>query len=73
MQIKVKVITRSSKDEIIGEMADGTIKIKLKASPIKGQANESLIDLLSKYYKLPKSSISIKSGITSTKKVVDIT
>jgi len=45
---KIKVIPNSSKNEIVEKMSDGTIKIKLKAPPIDGKANEELIKFLAK-------------------------
>ena len=33
MTLRVKVIPRSAKSEIVGEMADGTLKVKIAAPP----------------------------------------
>lgn len=70
--IKVKITPCSSKNEITEEMSDGTIKIKLKAPPVDGEANAELIKFLSKEWKIPKSNIEIKSGKTSKNKVLII-
>lgn len=70
--IKVKITPCSSKNEIAEEMSDGTIKIRLKAPPVDGEANEELIKFLSKEWKIPKSNIEIKSGKTSKNKVLII-
>ncbi len=70
--IKVKITPCSSKNEIAEEMSDGTIKIKLKAPPVDGEANAELIKFLSKEWKIPKSNIEIKSGKTSKNKVLII-
>ena len=72
MIIKIRVLPRSSKNEIIGPMADGTLKIKLTAPPVDGAANEALIKLLAKYYDLPKSKITILSGQKSKNKTLEI-
>lgn len=37
-----------------------------------GQADKSLIELLSKYFKIPKSSIDIVSGLKVRNKIVEI-
>ncbi|MBT4547141.1 MAG: DUF167 domain-containing protein [Candidatus Magasanikbacteria bacterium] len=71
-KIKIKVLPRSSKNEIVGELPDGTIKIKLKAPPIDGEANTELIKFLSKEWKVSKSSIRILKGKTSKTKLVEI-
>ena len=70
--IKLKIIPRASKNEIMGEMADETLKIRLKSAPVDGEANEELIKFLSKEWKIPKSNIKIKSGKTSRNKVIEI-
>lgn len=72
MRITIKVIPRSSKNEVMGEMADGTIKVKLTVAPVDGKANEALIELLSKHFKCKKSAIQIVSGHTTTRKIITI-
>ena len=71
MKIKIKVIPRSS-DSHIEEGLDGNLRVKLKSAPVQGQANQELIKLLSKYYKVSKSQIKIIKGQTSKNKVVEI-
>lgn len=70
--IKIKVTPCSSRNEIVEEIADGTLKIRLKAAPVDGEANEELIKFLSKTWKIPKNNIKIKSGKTSKNKVLII-
>lgn len=69
---KLKIIPNSSKNEIVEEMTDGTLKVRLKAPPVDGKANEELIKFLSKKWKIPKNNIEIKSGKTSKNKIVEI-
>lgn len=71
-KIKIKVLPRSSKNEIIGELTEGTLKIKLKAPPVDGEANAELIKFLSKEWKIPKYKIKILKGQTSKTKLVQI-
>ncbi len=68
----VRVIPRSSKSEIIGEL-DGDLKVKLSSPPIEGKANKELIKILSKTLKVSKSDIEIISGETSKSKRIQIT
>lgn len=70
--LKLKITPRSSKNEIIGTMSGGTLKIKLKAPPVDGKANEALIKFLSEVYDVPKSKIKIIKGLTSRNKMVGI-
>jgi len=69
---KIKVLTCSSRNEVVGEMTDGTLKIKLTASPVDGKANEALIKLLTKHFSVPKNKIKIVSGLTSKNKTIEI-
>jgi uncharacterized protein len=53
---------------------DGSITLKahLTASPEKGKANASLINLLSKTLKIKKSNIEIIRGQTNNKKILSL-
>lgn len=69
--ILIRVIPNSRKTEIVEEK-DNYLKIKLKAAPIKGQANAELIKFLAKKYNTTKSQIEIIKGVTSKEKLVRI-
>lgn len=68
MTLRVKVIPRSAKTEIVGTMADGTLKIKIAAPPEKGKANEELVRFLAAHYGV--SRVEIVSGHTAALKMV---
>lgn len=72
MELNVKVIPRSSKSEVIGELADGTLKVKLAAVPEKGKANEELREVLARHFGVPARDVEIISGQTSTRKRVRV-
>jgi uncharacterized protein (TIGR00251 family) len=72
MTLRVKVIPRSSRSEVVGEMEDGTLKVKIAAAPEKGQANEELCAFLAKHFDVPKSSVSVVSGHSTPRKLVKI-
>ena len=72
MLIKIHVIPRSSRSEVMGEMANGDLKVKLTSAPVGGKANEELISLLAKHYKVSKNNITIKRGVKSKNKLIDI-
>ncbi len=67
--LSVKVIPNSSKNAIVG-IENNALKVRLNATPEKGEANEELIAYLAKTWKLSKSSISIHSGKTSRHKKI---
>jgi len=72
MKLNIKVIPKSSESKVVGEMSDGVLKVKLKSAPVDGKANEELIKLLAKHFKISKTSIEILRGKTSKNKVVEI-
>lgn len=70
--LKVKVIPKSAKTEIVGEMADGTLKIRVAAPPEKGKANAELCAFLARQYGVPRDRVRVMTGETSTHKQVRI-
>ncbi len=71
MKLNIKVIPSSSKDYIAGWLED-TLKIKVKAPVEKGKANKAVIKVLEKSLSLVKGSVSIDSGSTSSRKIINI-
>ncbi len=71
MKLQIKVVPSSSKDGIAGWL-DDTLKIKVKAPPEKGKANKAVIKVLEKNLHLPKGSIEIKHGLSSSRKTLEI-
>lgn len=68
-QVKVKP---NSKQQNIQEEADGSLTVHLKSPPVDGKANEELIKLLAEKFNVSKSQITIKSGLSSKTKLVEI-
>ena len=71
IRLTVKVIPRSPKTEIVGTMADGTLKIKIAAPPEKGKANEELVKFLANHYGVKR--VEIISGHSAALKMVRLT
>ena len=69
MILKVKVLTKSSKNEVVGFEGD-ILKIRCTSVPEKGKANQTVIDLLSDYYHVSKSSIKILKGSKNSIKII---
>ncbi|MEP7352752.1 MAG: DUF167 domain-containing protein [Acidobacteriota bacterium] len=72
MTLQIKVIPGSQKTEVVGEMADGTLKIRVAAPREKGKANEELCDFLAKHFGVPRTAIRIMSGLTSARKLIRV-
>ena len=69
-KLEVKLVPNSQQDRIVGLLANGQLKIKIKAKPVERQANSYLIKLLSKKLSIPKSDIFIVKGLASRNKVI---
>lgn len=68
-------LTPGAKNESVNgviedEKGQKMLKISVFAHPENNKANESLIKLLSKHFKVPKSNIQIKTGQKSRKKTL---
>ena len=72
MTVKVKVIPRSPRTEMAGEMADGTLKIRVAAQPEHGKANEELCSFLAKHYGVARTDVTVISGQTAARKLIKV-
>jgi uncharacterized protein (TIGR00251 family) len=70
--IAVRVTPRSSRNEISEILNDGTIKIRLTASPVEGKANAELIKFLAGVLNIPQDRIEIVAGQTGKDKLITI-
>ncbi len=62
---------RASKTEVVGRHGNA-IKIRVKAPPVDGAANEELIRFLSKRFKVPRKAVELVSGSSSRHKQIAI-
>lgn len=72
MIIAVRVKTGAREDSIIYNKEASLCLVSVKARPLEGEANEAIIKLLSVELNIPKSCISLKSGLKSRKKLFEI-
>ena len=87
MKFRCKVITRASRNEVLGidnlnqldfKFKDNSVdklpelKVYLIAVPVDGKANKELIKLLSKELNISKSKINIIAGEKNKKKIIEI-
>ncbi len=72
MTLRVKVIPRSARTEIAGELADGTLKVKIAAPPERGKANEALCAFLADHFGVVRDAVTIVSGHSAERKLVRI-
>jgi len=68
----VHTVPGSKQNQVTGYMADGSLKVKIKAKPIEGKANKELIKYLSDLLGIKEDEIEISSGQSSRNKIVRI-
>lgn len=61
----------AKKTEFAGLHGDA-LKIRLAAPPVDGKANEALVKFVAETLNLPKSAVTLKSGQTSRRKVLEL-
>jgi len=71
MTISIKVKTKQQKSKV-ERLEDSSYLVSVKALPDRNKANVEVISLLSEYFNVTKSQIEIKSGKTSSRKIVSI-
>lgn len=72
MKIQVRVKTGARCDCVGFDEEKNLHIVSTKALPVAGKANESIIKLLAKYFKVPKSNVTLKTGSKSKIKVFEI-
>ena len=74
LQIHIRLTPKASRDAIQGWAADANgqpvLKVSVTAVPEKGKANDALIALLAKSWKLPKGTIMLVRGETDRNKTL---
>jgi hypothetical protein len=71
MKITVKVKPNARENSLV-ETGVNTFAAKVSIPPEKGKANEKVIELVSKHFKVPKSRVSIIRGAGSSLKIIEI-
>lgn len=71
--MKINIFVKlNCKTESIEPQLDGSYIVRVNARPIDGEANDRVIALLAKFFKVPKREVSIIVGLKSKRKVVII-
>ena len=70
MQYRIFVKPGANKDEVI--KTDTVLIVKTHKKAHDGEANTAVMELLSEYFSVPKTRISIKSGATSRYKTIEV-
>ncbi|MFN8062048.1 MAG: DUF167 domain-containing protein [Vicinamibacterales bacterium] len=71
MHLRVRVIPRARRSTVDGLRGDAVL-VRLAAAPVDGRANQALVEIIAAWADVPRSSVSIVSGLTGRDKVVAI-
>lgn len=74
--VRIRLSPNAKREGIEGLYSDADslcfLKVAVNAPPVNGKANKALVALLSKLWKIPKSSFKISCGTTDRNKVLAI-
>lgn len=71
VRVTVRVQPRASRNEIAGVHGDA-LKVRLTAPPVKGAANEALVNFLATTFGIATRAITIVAGASSRTKIVEL-
>ena len=71
MKITVTVKPNARQSEVT-RSSEGQYLVRLAASPVEGKANKELLEVLARYFSVPKSTIRIVRGLAGRRKIVEI-
>lgn len=71
--LAVRVTPRASRNQLVGIQPDGTLKLRLSASPVDGKANQELIKFIADLLDIAPSKIELVAGQSGRNKLVSIT
>lgn len=72
LTIEAKVIAKASRTELSAVLEDGTLRLKVRAAPEQGKANEQVRQLLAGLFDVPERTIEISRGERSSHKRITI-
>ncbi len=70
--LAVRVTPRASRNQIVGLLSDGTIKVHLASDPSDEQSNVELLAFLSEVLGVPKARLEIVAGESGRDKLVSV-
>jgi len=70
VNVEVKVIAGARKREM--RLEGSRLRVKILSRPVKGKANEELIDYISQVFNVKRRDIAIVAGEKETRKVISV-
>ena len=72
ISLAVKVQPRARKNAVNGVVGEA-LKLALTAPPVEGRANQAVVEFVAKLFRIPRSSVTIASCLSSRNKVIRLT
>ena len=69
-RVSVKVVPNAKRSKVLEE--GGRLKVKVRAPPDKGRANDEVVEVLAEHFGVRKGDVRIVKGTRSREKVVEI-
>jgi uncharacterized protein len=70
--LAIRVTPRASRNEVVEILDDGTVRVRLAASPADEEANAALLEFLAEILGVPASKLDIVAGVLGRDKLVSI-
>ncbi len=71
MKISVQV-KAGAKENRVEDLGAGQYRVRVKAPPVEGKANDALVVVLAEHFHVSKSAVRLRIGQTSKKKIFEI-
>lgn len=72
MQVEIRVKPGSSKGPLVQSSLTGELLVYVREPAVEGKANKAIVELLAKYYEVPKSAVEIIRGHKSRTKTIRV-
>jgi len=70
--LAVRVTPRATRNEITEIQSDGTVKVRLTAPPVEGEANKALVVFLAEVLGCAPTKLDIVAGLSGKDKLVSV-
>jgi uncharacterized protein (TIGR00251 family) len=70
--LAVRVTPRASRNEITEIQSDGTVKVRLTAPPVEGDANKALITFMAEVLGVAPTKLDIVAGLSGKDKLISV-
>lgn len=71
MRVSVRV-KPGARESVVEKTTEGDFLVRVKAPAKENKANREVIETLAGYFGVPKSQVSIITGLTSSRKIIEV-